>query len=110
MTGDYRQLSEDVLNAANTPVWDMLADGGIALDRVNVQGDGTWGLAAGDTMICFGEARAKLGSQDTKTPPGWDWTKYSRIDGEWEYVTQDYAETDQELVDILKAAQDEVQQ
>lgn len=89
----------DTLNDPNTPVWDMLADGGIDLGLVTVRPDGEWNLIDDDTRIAFGEATTETGD----AAQGWDWTKYELIDGEWEFGTQDYAETDEALLDVLRS-------
>ncbi len=88
------------LNDPNTPVWDMLADAGIDLDLVTVTPAGEWDVISDDTRVAFGEATTETGD----AAEGWDWTKYELIDGAWEFVTQDYAETDEALLGAVKAA------
>jgi hypothetical protein len=90
----------DTLNDPKTPVWDMLADAGIDLDLVTVTAAGEWNVIGGDTRVVFDDARTETGG----AAEGWDWTKYELIDGEWEFSTQAYAETDAELMRAIKAA------
>jgi hypothetical protein len=91
----------DMLNDPNTPVWDMLADGGIDLDLVSVDVVGTWNLISGDTRLAFGPAETETGD----AADGWDWTRYERDENGEESVTvQDWAKTDGELLDALKSA------
>lgn len=90
----------DTLNDPNTPVWDMLADGGIDLDLISVTPTAEWNLIDDDVRVAFGEATTETGNAAN----GWDWTKYELIDGAWEFASQDYAETDEELLRALKSA------
>ncbi len=91
----------DTLNDPNTPVWDMLADGGINLDLVNVDAAGVWTLASGDMMIAFGPAETETG----EAAEGWNWARYERDgDRNGDPVTQDWAPTDEALLDILRSA------
>ena len=90
----------DTLYDPKTPVWDMLADADIDLDLVTVTPAGEWNVISDDTRVVFGDATTETGD----AAEGWDWTKYELIDGEWEFATQDYAETDEELLDAIKAA------
>ncbi len=87
------------LNDPNTPVWEMLAVGGIDLDLVNASPDGTWDLISGGIRIAFGEATTETGD----AAEGWDWAEYTRIDGEWELGGQDYAATDEAMMSVLAA-------
>ena len=90
----------DTLNDPKTPVWDMLADAGIDLDLVTVTPTGEWNVISDDTRFVFGEATTGTGD----AAEGWDWTKYELIDGEWEFASQDYAETDEALLHAIEAA------
>ena len=90
----------DTLNDPKTPVWDMLADAGIDLELVTVTPADEWNVITDDTRVVFGEATTETGD----AAQGWDWTKYELIDGVWEFATQDYAETDEELLRAINAA------
>jgi hypothetical protein len=90
----------DTLNDPKTPVWDMLADADIDLDLVTVTPMGEWNVISDDTRVVFGDATTETGD----AAKGWDWTTYELVDGEWEFASQDYAETDEELLRAIKAA------
>jgi hypothetical protein len=89
----------ETLNDPNVPVWDMLADGGIDLDRVSVAPDGVWNLISQDTRIAFGPATTETGS----ATEGWNWTRYDRNGDSDEITAQDWAPTDEALLDVLRA-------
>lgn len=90
----------DTANDPNTPVWDMLADGGIDLDLVGVTSLGTWVLLCdNEGHIAFGPATTETG----KAAEGWDWTRYGDSDGE-KIEAQDWAPDDAALLDVLRAA------
>ena len=90
----------DTLNDPEAPVWNMLADAGIDSDLVTVTPAGEWNVISDDTRLAFGEAATETGD----AADGWDWAKYELTDGEWEFVTQDYAQTDEELLRAIKTA------
>jgi hypothetical protein len=94
MTDDIRHVMAD----PNTPVWDMLADGGIDLDSVGVNPDGVWILISGDSHLAFGPATTETG----EAAEGWDWTRY---DGEGKIMAQDWAPADEALLTILRSEQ-----
>lgn len=99
--GDYRQMSNDMLARANTPVWDMLAEAGIDLDLVSVDAGGTWNLLTGSARVAFGPAETETGD----AAEGWDWTWYGRDENGAESVAdQGYAETDESLLGELRFA------
>ena len=87
------------MNDPNAPVWDILARGGIDLSLINVTPAAEWDLIIDDVRVAFGEAT----TETSDAAEGWDWSRYELIDGAWEFVTQDYAETDEELLSVLKA-------
>lgn len=94
--GDARQLSEDMDRRSQEYVWDLLRKGGIE-PEVTASPDGTFDLFKSGERISFGPAIEETG----EAASGWDWTKYSLEDGVWEYVTNDWAETDAEMLAIL---------
>lgn len=100
--GDYRQMSDDMLAGwANTPVWDMLGDGGIDLNLVSVDAAGTWNLVIGCVRVAFGPAETETGD----TVEGWDWTWYALDENGVEGIAdQGYAETDESLLGELRFA------
>ena len=87
----------DTLNDPNTPVWDMLADGGIDLDSVGVSPDGVWVLICGEGHVAFGPATTETG----EAAEGWSWTRYERDE---DITAQDWAATDKALLAVLRAA------
>ena len=102
------ELNEDAKSAADKPVLDMLAKAGIDINQVTARPDGIWDLAIGDTLICFGPATTETGeATDPETGvavEGWDWTKYTRLAACGSFTGQDWSETDEEMLGILKDA------
>lgn len=97
------QLNEDINTAADEPVWALLGDAGIDLDLVSVDPAGDWELVSGDTRVCFGYSES---TEPDVPSTGWDWTRYIRNDEDtetWDAVAQDWAETDEALISVLKA-------
>lgn len=89
----------DIMPDLNRPVWNMLAAGGIGLDRVSVAPAGVWTLASDDdTYVAFGPATTETG----ETAEGWDWTRYARNDDGEVIEAQDWAPDDAALLDVLR--------
>ena len=60
----------DTLNDPNTPVWDMLADGGIDLDSVGVSPDGVWVLICGEGHVASRRRRPPKPARRLKAGAG----------------------------------------
>ncbi len=67
---------------------------------MSVEPDGVWNLISQDTRIAFGPAAAETGD----TAEGWDWTRYDGSGDSEEITAQDWAPTDEALLDVLRSA------
>lgn len=79
-------IGTDPRHQAQGPVWTMLADAGIDLDRIDIAPDGSFVAISidGTTSLVFGEDR---GEDDSD---GWSWTTYDHAEADgrrFDYVT-----------------------